>query len=128
MARTILVVDDDPDCVLQLRTQLEAAGFDVITADGVREAIAVLETSRPDLAIVDLMLEHADSGFELCYHIKKLDPAIPVLIVTGVAGKFGITFDASTDEERSWVKADVVLDKPVRPEQLRREIGRLLKE
>ena len=38
----------------------------------------------PDLAIVDLMMEYKDSGFALCYHIKKKDPSIPVILVTAV--------------------------------------------
>ena len=46
--------------------------------------------------------------------------------VTGVASETGIDFDASTKEERSWIKADVVLDKPIRFEQLEREIHRLV--
>jgi CheY-like chemotaxis protein len=126
--RTILVVDDDPDFVEQMRVQLEGEGFRVLAAGGEREAERLLEAERPDLAIVDLMMEHADGGFALCHHVKKRDPAIPVIIVTAVTTETGLEFDAATDEERSWVKADVFLAKPVRFEQLVREIHRLLEE
>ena len=78
------------------------------------------------MAIVDLMMENFDDGFRLCYKIKKADKNIPVILVTGVAGETGMDFDASTNEERSWIKADVVLDKPIRFEQLKREMDRLL--
>ncbi len=126
MTPTILVVDDDIDFREQMQVQLEAAGFEVITAAGQQPAEAVLDTVRPDVAMVDLMMEHMDGGFALAYHIKKLDPSIPVILVTGVAGETGIDFDAQTAEERSWIKADAFLAKPVRVEQLVGEIRRLL--
>jgi len=124
---TLLVADDDPDFLDQVRLQLEAAGFAVRTAASQREAEALLAEGLPDLAVVDLMMENLDAGFALCYHIKKRDPRVPVLLVTAVTGETGLEFDAATDEERSWVKADAVLPKPVRFEQLVREIRRFLK-
>ena len=125
--KTILVVDDDSDYLLQLRMRLKAAGYEVITADGQQHALEVLEKQMPDLAVVDLMMEHPDSGFVVCHHIKKRDPAVPVILVTGLTSETGMEFDAETDEERSWVKADVVLDKPIRFEQLQREMERLMR-
>lgn len=124
--KTILVVDDDVDFLTQQRLQLEAAGYKVLTAEGQNKANAILATTRPDLAIVDLMMENMDGGFTLCHEIKKKDASIPVILVTAVASETGMEFDAATEEERSWVKADAMLAKPVRFEQLRREMERLL--
>lgn len=126
--RVIAVVDDDPDYLLHQKLELEAAGYRVIEADNEKDALRMLETTQPDLMVVDLMMEHDDSGFTLCYYAKKRYPDLPVIMVTAVASETGIGFDASTDEERSWVKADAVLDKPVRFEQLEKEIARLLGE
>lgn len=125
--KTILLVDDDEDFLYQQQLQLEAAGYTVLKAEGERKAEELLAETRPDIAIVDLMMENNDGGFSLCYHIKKLDPAIPVIIVTAVTSETGLEFDATTDEERSWVRADAMLAKPVRFEQLKNEIERLLK-
>lgn len=122
----ILVVDDDVDLVLQLQVQLEGAGYEVWPAHSQAEAEELLGQQRPDLAVVDLMMEHSDGGFALCYHIKKLDASIPVVIVTAVRSETGLEFDAKTQEERSWVKADRVLAKPVRFAQLQREIEELV--
>ena len=74
--KTILVVDDDLDYLNQMQLQLEAAGFEVLTAEGSRQAEELLQGRRPDLAVVDLMMEHHDSGFILSYHIKKIDASI----------------------------------------------------
>ena len=124
---TVLVVDDDPDFLTQHEILLQTAGFNVITADSQKAAEKLLSRQLPDLAVVDLMMENADGGFALCYHIKKLNPDIPVIIVTAVASETGIDFDTATAEERSWIKADALLTKPVRFEQLQREIQRLIK-
>jgi hypothetical protein len=64
----------------------------------------------------------------LCYTAKKKDPDFPVILVTGVTSETGIEFDVITDEERSWIKADIVLAKPVRAEQILNELKRLLKD
>ena len=125
--KTILVVDDDYDFRVQLKLQLESVGYRVIEAEGDPEAREALKKSRPDLAIVDLMMDHTDAGFALSHYIKQQDATIPVILVTAVTAETGITFDAATDEERSWVKADALLAKPVRFEQLQRESNRLLK-
>lgn len=124
--KTVLVVDDDPDFLFQQQTQLEAAGFNVVAASSGKEALHMLSKVKPDIALVDLMMEETDAGFQLCYRLKKRDKATPVIMITSVASETGIEFDAATDEERAWVKADVLLVKPVRFEQLKREIDRLL--
>ena len=64
----------------------------------------------------------------LSYHIKKKYPGLPVILVTGVAAETGLEFDSTTGEERSWIKADRVLAKPIRFEQLAAEIHRLSQE
>jgi len=124
--KTILLVDDDEDYRFQQKVQLTNAGFNVVEADSKEAAETLLDKALPDLAIVDLMMEELDAGFTLCYHIKKKGN-VPVILVTAVTAETGLEFDAATDEERSWVKADAMLAKPIRFEQLKREIDRLLK-
>ncbi len=125
---TILVVDDDFDLLEQFRIKLEQMGFEVRTAETQREGEKMIDAMDPDLAIFDLMLETPDGGFALCHRMKKKNPETPVILVTGVAAETGITFGASTEEMRSWIKADVVMDKAIRYDQLEREIDRLLKD
>jgi CheY-like chemotaxis protein len=124
---TILVVDDNPDFLEQMKLQLEAAGFQTVAAESARQARELLPTTDFALAICDLMMEHSDSGFTLAHAIKRKDPAIPVIMVTAVASEAGVTIDASSKGEQAWAGADVILDKPVRFEQLTREISRLLR-
>ena len=125
-SKTILVADDDQDYRFQLRLQLEADGYTVVEADSMESGRNLLEASELDAAIVDLMMEELDAGFTLCYYIKKKNPGLPVILVTAVARESGIEFDATTQEEQSWIKADALLPKPVRYEQIKRELGRFL--
>ncbi len=125
---TILLVDDDEDFLLQQQTQLEACGYTVVTAETRKKAEDVFGKSKPDLAIVDLMMEDMDAGLSLCHAMKRDRPDLPIILVSSVMHDTGMGMDVATDEERSWIKADAMLDKPVRFEQLQREIDRLLRD
>ncbi len=122
--RTVLLVDDDIDFLEQMKIQLKQYDFNVLSAECEEDAKAVLAENTPDLAIIDLMMDEVDSGFTLAHHIKKLDKGIPVIMVTGVTSETGLMFEAGVGQ--SWIKADALLAKPVRFEQLKREIERLL--
>jgi len=125
--KNILVVDDDIDFLDQISLTMKADGYNVVTAQGQEAAEETMLTVIPDLAIVDLMMENMDSGFVLCHHIKKIYPKTPVIILTAVEAATGLDFAARSGEAASWVKADTLLHKPVRPEQLRAEVKRLLR-
>lgn len=123
--KKVLIVDDDFDFLEQLDVMLSGE-FEVVKAGGQVEAEEVLKTNKPDLAVVDLMMENSDGGFALSYHIKKLYPDVPVIIVTSVASEAGIDFIDSSDDQKEWIKADAMLAKPIRYEQLKKEIDVLL--
>ena len=72
------------------------------------------------------MMENPDAGFVLCHHIRKKHPTLPVLLVTSVNSETGLDFDMAGEEDRAWIKADALLSKPIRFEQLRGAIDRLL--
>jgi len=122
---TVLVVDDDEDFRYQIQSQLQTAGYTVIAADSAAHAEAALKASTPDVVVLDLMMEHMDAGFTLCHRIKKAHPKLPVIIVSGVTHETGIMVEPNTASERTWVKADALLAKPIRFEQLEGAIRRL---
>lgn len=127
MNKTILIVDDDMDYLFQTRLKVEQFGFNVTTAESQKEAEKIIEITKPDLAIFDLMMENDDSGFILCYKMKRKYPDVPIIIATAVTAETGMSFDVTGDDERRWIKADLFLDKGIRADQLLREINRLLK-
>ena len=125
--KTILIVDDDIDYLFQIRLKIESFGFKVITAEGQTEAEKIIETLKPDLAILDLMMETEDSGFILAYKFKMKYPDVPVIIATAVTAETGITFESDISQKNNWIKADLYIDKGLRTEQLQHEIKKLLK-
>ncbi len=124
---TILVADDDPDYLFQTIFSLEKAGYKTVKAESQAEAELIISRFRPDLAIFDLMMENDDSGFILCYRIKRLYPDVPVILATAVARETGLSFSLDSDKEKSWIRADRYLEKGIRAEQLDQEIMKLLK-
>jgi DNA-binding response OmpR family regulator len=80
MARTILVVDDEPILRETLAEALAADGFRVVTAADGREALARFREERPDLVVLDLMLPEL-SGIEVCRIIRR-ESGVPVLMLT----------------------------------------------
>jgi CheY-like chemotaxis protein len=124
---TILVADDDPDYLFQTISHLEKAGYKTIAVESQVEAEAVISKFKPSLAIFDLMMESDDSGFILCYKLKKKYPDVPVILATAVARETGISFSLDSESEKSWIRADKYLEKGIRAEQLDQEIMKLLK-
>jgi two-component system, OmpR family, response regulator len=124
----ILIVDDDIDYLFQTRVKIESYGFRTITAESQKEAEMIIEKTKPDLAIIDLMMENEDSGFILSYKLKKKYPDVPVIIATAVATETGFTFDINDENNRKWIRADSFLEKGIRHDLLKAEIERLLIE
>ena len=125
--KTALLVDDDIDFLEQHKMGLESIGFKVLTAESQKDGSVLIETEKYDLAVFDLMMENEDSGFILSYKSKNKNPNVPVIIATSVTNETGMQFDSVTEESRSWVKADIMLDKDLRFEQLQRAVNTLLK-
>jgi CheY-like chemotaxis protein len=125
-AKTILVVDDDLDILEQYALLLKAEGYKVVQASSMAEAEETILTVRPDLAILDLMMDEKDAGFVLCNQLKRLYPSLPVIIVSNVTPITGLDFRPRNQEEHSWVRADAMLNKPLVAEKLRAEARRLM--
>lgn len=114
-SKKILLVDDDIDLLEQNKVLIESKGYKVITAENSKDAWELFKQHKPDAAVIDLIMEEHDSGFILSHKIKKDDHGknIPVFILTSATYLTGFKFDASTEEEKEWIKCDGMLNKPV---------------
>jgi len=83
MSRKILVVDDNLDSIMILRSILETNGFTVAVAQSGREALGLLTRELPDVILLDVMMPEM-SGFEVLEKIKATHATskIPVILVT----------------------------------------------
>jgi DNA-binding response OmpR family regulator len=79
----ILVAEDDPD-QLSLRCMLLAhSGFETLAAGDAGTAVALALAHKPECAVVDLHLPTDERGLQLILELKKLDPAMHVIVLTG---------------------------------------------
>jgi len=116
----ILFVDDDRDFLSAQTAFFGSHGFEVVTVDRVDGALERISEEKPEIIVLDLMMEHYDSGFMLSRKIRQ-DPAmakVPILMLSGVASATGHKFAAEITALKDWIKLDAFLDKPVTGRQL----------
>ncbi len=83
MPLTVLSVDDERDVTDLVHFHLKRAGFNVLTAANGRQALSLIESRRPDLVLLDLMLPDID-GFGVCEILRRQPETatVPIIIVT----------------------------------------------
>ncbi len=125
MNKKILMVDDDVDLIQQYKPILEQAGYEVAVAYSGEEGLQSFKTFKPEAMIVDLSMEHFDSGFVLCHRVKSTEAgkAIPVIIMTSAGQDTGVRLSTDTLEETNWIKADDYLEKPISPRDMVQYLG-----
>jgi CheY-like chemotaxis protein len=123
----ILIADDDPDIRESLQAILETQQYTVITAVDKADGMEKIQTEKPDLAILDVMMSTWEDGFQMSRELKN-DPQfkdMPIIMLTGIKKETGIDFKASAGDP-SWCPVDAYLEKPVEPEKLLTEVTKLL--
>jgi CheY-like chemotaxis protein len=119
MNNTIMIVDDSPYIVDGLVALLKRKGYDPVAAHGGDECLTLLSSAKPDLILLDIMMEPMD-GWETLERIKN-NPAtndIPVLMFSAKK----ITPDEAQEHSMS---IDDFVSKPVNPAQLLESIERI---
>jgi len=126
MAKTILVVDDDPDLREAAQIVLNKAGYEVLQAASGKEALDVLKNTRPDLILLDVMMETDTEGFHLAYEIRKDSrfTDVPIVMLTSVEEKTGERIDLEKAGE--FLPVQRFLRKPMDVKTLTSTIAQLL--
>jgi CheY-like chemotaxis protein len=118
--KTIFFVDDDRDFLSSQSIFFSSRGYRVLTAESGEEALKLLAKEVPDIMILDLMMEHFDSGFVLSHQIRqdKRFKDLPIVMLSGVASATGLRFNQEGEGLKKWSKLDAFLDKPITGKQL----------
>jgi CheY-like chemotaxis protein len=122
--KKVLIVDDDVDFLEMHSAVLKNRGYAVATAKSSRECLDKLAKSRPDVVVLDVMMEQFDSGFKLSKKIKGKYRDLPVMLLTSIGAQTGLEF-SSNEEVLKATGADILLDKPVSPKVFTDEIEKL---
>lgn len=115
MNRTILIVDDEPHLrtlIHQTLEELEDEGVELLLASNGEEALATIESQRPGLVFLDVMMPKL-SGFDVCQRAKR-DLGLTDVHIILLTAK-GQEFDRQRGQE---VGADLYMTKPFDPDAL----------
>jgi DNA-binding response OmpR family regulator len=120
LAKSILIVDDEPMARTLLRLMLVRSGYEVIEAIDGYDALEKLRTILPDLVVLDVMMPGL-SGFEVCSTIRteKATSRIPVIMLSAKT-------DTASVSQGMDVGATRYLTKPVSPDELTRQVSGVL--
>jgi len=77
----IMIVEDEPSLIFTLRDTLENEGYQIIVAEDGNQALTLLDDTKPDLMILDIMLPGM-SGFDVCHKIRDRNMQFPIIILT----------------------------------------------
>lgn len=117
----ILLIDDDPDFIEANSINLDANGFDVLTASTVHEALRKVEEEQPSLIVLDLLMDNSDEGFTLARQIRINNKCTaPFIMLSSVAHETGYSF--IFDEHPDYYPVDHFLKKPLSPSLLVQKI------
>lgn len=117
----VLLVDDDPDFIEANTIILEASGFEVLTASSGAEGMRRVEEDKPDIVVLDVMMENTDEGFAVARNIRrKLHSDVPIIMLTSVSQATGYTY--KPEEHPDFFPVDLFLEKPVPPTTLVQKI------
>ncbi len=119
---TIAIIDDDIDILEASSLVLTAKGYIVITASDPDEGYKLVKERKPDLIILDVMMNEPDDGFFLAQKFRREKINIPIIMYTSVSKSIGIEFGAS-----EMVPVDDFVEKPITPDVLIDKVEKLLR-
>lgn len=116
----ILLVEDEKNIILGVKTCLEVANYDVLVVEDGEKAIETAVNEKPDLILLDLMLPKLD-GYAVCRELKSREETknIPIVVLTAKV-------EEESRKRAMEVGADSYMTKPFRPEELWQEIKKFI--
>jgi DNA-binding response OmpR family regulator len=108
----ILTIDDDQDVLDALRMVLQANGYVMAEAHSAEQGLKVFKQVKPDLLIVDLMMEEVDAGTGFVRELQALGNRAPVYLLSSVGDNLNANADYAA------LGLDGVFQKPLNPDVL----------
>jgi len=128
----ILVVDDDEDALLMITSLLGTNGYAAETATSGAEAVSRIDAVKPDLIILDVMMEDASAGMRVVHALR--DPkaegfhpgfeSVPILMLTSVQQQLHVKLEQHAGTKL--LDVDKFVEKPIKPRQLLDTVKALL--
>jgi len=130
--KRILLIDDDPDLRLAIRLPLEASGYAVFEASSVVEARTAVKEFKPDLIVLDVMMDTTTAGFQFALELHSADPhsefsefgQVPIIMLTAIHSTTPLRF--APDED--YLPVQTFIEKPIEPDVLLSKVREMLGE
>ncbi|KAF0141243.1 MAG: response regulator [Ignavibacteriales bacterium] len=117
----IAIIDDDPDILDASSLVLKSKGHDVVTATNPKDGLKIITERKPNLIILDVMMDEPDDGFFLAQKLRRENIQTPILMYTSVSKAIGMDFNKS-----EMVPVDDFVEKPISPDELVAKVEALL--
>ena len=130
MPAKILIIEDTPDMALALRMPLEATGYEVFHALSGLEGLEMVKQVKPDLIILDVMMETTTAGFQVSLQLRSPDPQseyaefrhVPILMLTAIHTTTSLRFGP----DEAYLPVDDFVEKPIDPDVLLEKVKGLI--
>ncbi|MCX6174612.1 MAG: response regulator [Ignavibacteriales bacterium] len=119
----IVIIDDDPDILDASSLVLKSKGYNVLTTTNPNDGYKLIKEKKPDLIILDVMMDEPDDGFFLAQKLRKEKVTTPILMYTSVSKAIGMDFG-----KNEMVPVDDFVEKPISPEELVEKVTALLQK
>ncbi|MBL7110468.1 MAG: response regulator [Bacteroidales bacterium] len=125
--KKILIIDDDEDIRRSFQVTLESKNYEIDTASNTITGMEKIKNKKPDLLILDVMMDTDLEGHRFAHTIKN-DPDfrdIPILIITGMLDSIGVNIRDAFDELDA-LPSVYFMDKPIDQEELLTKIKKII--
>ena len=119
----ILLVDDDKDFVEINKTLLEKDKHTVVFAHNPKDGFALLKKEKPDLLLLDVMMEEPDDGFAMAQKIRSDGNKIPIIMLTSINKVMNLQFG----KDKDMVPVNEFFEKPIPADKLREAVKKYVK-
>lgn len=111
--KKIAIIDDDPDIVDAVSLILKSKNYEVVIARNIQDGFILVETEKPDLILLDVMMDEPDDGFYLAMKLRSKGVRTPIVLLTSVSKSTGLDFSQSKT-----LPVDEFLEKPIKSSTL----------
>ncbi len=119
----IAIIDDDPDIIEASSLVLKSKGHTVLPASNPDDGYKIVIEQKPELIILDVMMDEPDDGFFLAQKLRKENITTPILMYTSVSKTIGFEYG-----QGDMVPVDDFVEKPISPDELVSKVDNLLQK
>jgi DNA-binding NtrC family response regulator len=101
MKQKILLIDDDQDLLRSLQVILESKGYEVLTTEDAKIGRSLIDSEKPDLLVLDVMMKSDLEGYYLMQKLKKEKEhhELPIIMLTGMKDQLGVNLYSAVEDE-----------------------------